>query len=136
MQQDIRSSPNTSRIQLGDGTSFLPGTQHESVKKLIDHVLEHGYVILPRLFSEALVEEAKEEVGRLERLEWEGRRREGGRNGFEGFRTRRVSFFPFLLFFSLVLFGGALSSGSSNLLSEVLKAGSDLLTLAGLCISG
>jgi hypothetical protein len=92
MQQDIKSpgSHRSSRIQLGQGTSFLPGTKHESVKELIDHVLEHGYVILPRLFSERLVEEAKEEVGRLEKAEWEGRRREGGRNGFEGFKTRRV----------------------------------------------
>jgi hypothetical protein len=104
MQQDIRSLP-TSRIQLGQGTSFLPGTKHESVKELIDHVLEHGYVILPRLFSEGLVEEVKEEVGRLEKGEWEGRRREGGRNGFEGFRTRRASFPSFSLF-SLVFFGG------------------------------
>ncbi len=36
------------------------------------------------------MEEAKGEVARLERVEWEGRRREGGRNGFEGFKTRRV----------------------------------------------
>ena len=77
MQQDIRSSPPPRRIQLGQGTSFLPGTKHESVKELIDHVLEHGYVILPQLFSEALVEEAKAEAGRLEKGEWEGRRREG-----------------------------------------------------------
>lgn len=92
MQQDIKTPHRSSqnRIQLGRGTSFLPGTKHESVKELIDHVLEHGYVILPRLFSEMLVEEAKGEVARLERVEWEGRRREGGRNGFEGFKTRRV----------------------------------------------
>ncbi|PMD25560.1 phytanoyl-CoA-dioxygenase-like protein [Hyaloscypha hepaticicola] len=93
MQQDIKTpGPHHSptRIQLGAGTTFLPGKKDESVKELIDHVLKHGYVILPRLFSETLVEEAKEEVGRLEKAEWEGRRREGGRNGFEGFRTRRV----------------------------------------------
>jgi hypothetical protein len=96
MQQDIRTPHGfltASRIQLGAGTTFLPGKKDESVKELIDHVLEHGYVILPRLFSESLVEEAKIEVGRLEKVESEGRSREGGRNGFEGFRTRRVSYF-------------------------------------------
>lgn len=115
MQQDIKTpGPHHSptRIQLGAGTTFLPGKKDESVKELIDHVLKHGYVILPRLFSETLVEEAKEEVGRLEEREWEGRRREGGRNGFEGFRTRRVSYFLLFLFcllgllFAVFEFGG------------------------------
>ncbi|QSZ36801.1 hypothetical protein DSL72_006684 [Monilinia vaccinii-corymbosi] len=77
------------RIQIGQGTTFLPGKKDPSVQHLIDHVLENGYVILSNLFTPEQVEIANSEVARLETLE-AGPAAIAGRNNIEGFKTGRV----------------------------------------------
>lgn len=77
------------RVQIGEGTTFLPGKKDLSVQHLIDHVLEHGYVILPNLFTPEQVEIANSEVARLETI-GAGPAAIAGRNSFEGFKTGRV----------------------------------------------
>ncbi|KAF8848230.1 PhyH-domain-containing protein [Acephala macrosclerotiorum] len=86
----LRPSQVSQRVQIGKGTTFLPGKKDPSVAHLIDHVLEHGYVILPNIFTEAQVSAAKEELARLEALESSGPASQGGRNAFEGFETKRI----------------------------------------------
>jgi len=78
------------RIQLGEGTTFLPGSKDPSIAHLVDSVLEHGYVILPSLYTPAQVSLALNELERLEALQTSGPAAQGGRNDFEGFQTRRV----------------------------------------------
>ena len=78
------------RIQLGQGTSFIPGRKSFTVAHHIDHVLEHGYVILPNLYTPHQVSIAKEELARLEKLQNSGPAAKGGRNDFEGFNTGRI----------------------------------------------
>ncbi|KAF2432123.1 phytanoyl-CoA dioxygenase [Tothia fuscella] len=51
----------------------------------IEHVLEHGYVILEDCFSKAEAEDAKKEIRRLS-----GDSPEPGRNPFEGLKTNRI----------------------------------------------
>jgi hypothetical protein len=51
----------------------------------IEHVLEHGYVILPNCFTKDEAREAREEIGRLL-----GDSPAGGRNPFEGLNTNRI----------------------------------------------
>jgi ectoine hydroxylase-related dioxygenase (phytanoyl-CoA dioxygenase family) len=51
----------------------------------IEHVLEHGYVILPDCFTKAEAKEAREEIKRLL-----GDNPLGGRNAFEGINTNRI----------------------------------------------
>ena len=53
----------------------------------IEHVLEHGYVILPNCFTKAEAKEARDEIIRL--LEKDGQAL-GGRNNFEGLNTNRI----------------------------------------------
>lgn len=77
------------RIQLGNGTTFLPGKKDPSISHLIDHVLEHGYVILPSIFTPSQVSAANAELARLDALE-SGPAAKGGRNSFEGFNTKRI----------------------------------------------
>jgi hypothetical protein len=77
-------------VQLGNGTTFLPGKKDPSVAHLIDHVLEHGYVILPRIFTPAQVSHANEELARLQASNTSGPASQGGRIAFEGFKTKRV----------------------------------------------
>lgn len=67
----------------------MPGKKDSSVQHLIDHVLEHGYVILPNIFTPEQVEIANSEVARLETLD-AGPAAVAGRNHFEGFKTGRV----------------------------------------------
>lgn len=86
----IRQPNIEGRIQLGQGTSFLPGAKDSSVAHLIDHVLEHGYVILPSIFTPAQVQAANDEVNRLQASNKSGPASQGGRNAFEGFKTKRV----------------------------------------------
>jgi len=78
------------RIQLGQGTTFLPGKKDHSIQHLIDHVLEHGYVILERIFTREQVDKANAELARLEALQTSGPASKGGRNSFEGFHTKRI----------------------------------------------
>ena len=78
------------RIQLGSGTTFLPGPFDPSIKSLIDHVLEHGYVILPSIYTSSQVSHALAELDRLEAEQTSGPASKGGRNPFEGFNTKRV----------------------------------------------
>ncbi|KAE9378424.1 phytanoyl-CoA-dioxygenase-like protein [Stipitochalara longipes BDJ] len=82
----------SSRVQLGEGTTFLPGKRDPSVAHLISHVLEHGYVILPSLFPPSLVSSALAELDRLQSLptDTSGPASHGGRNPFEGYATKRV----------------------------------------------
>jgi hypothetical protein len=87
-----RANLNT-RMQIGEGTTFLPGKKDPSVAKLIDHVLEHGYVILPSIFTKTEVDNANAELERLEASE-SGPASKGGRNAFEGFQTKRVYSLP------------------------------------------
>lgn len=56
----------------------------------IDHVLKHGYVIIPNAFTKEEVAQAKKELDRLSRADEAGPASAGGRNPFEGFRTRRI----------------------------------------------
>ncbi|ETI24264.1 hypothetical protein G647_03633 [Cladophialophora carrionii CBS 160.54] len=58
-----------------------------SLRADIEHVLEHGYVILPNCFSKAEAKEARDEIVRL--LQKDGRAL-GGRNNFEGLNTNRI----------------------------------------------
>lgn len=51
----------------------------------IEHVLEHGYVIIPNAFSTQDAEAAKAEMLRLS-----GARPKAGRNPFEGLDTNRI----------------------------------------------
>ncbi|TVY73607.1 Uncharacterized protein LSUE1_G005251 [Lachnellula suecica] len=77
-------------IQLGNGTTFIPGKKDPSIEPLIAHVLKHGYVILPSIFTPAQVEAANNEVDRLQSADTSGPASKGGRNAFEGFETKRV----------------------------------------------
>lgn len=56
-----------------------------SLRADIEHVLEHGYVILKNQFSKAEAEEAKAEINRLS-----GKKPLVGRNNFEGLNTNRI----------------------------------------------
>lgn len=86
----IARSTINQRQQIGKGTTFLPGKKDPSVAHLIDHVLEHGYVILPNIFTPAQVSAANAELARLEAAESSGPASQGGRNPFEGFQTKRI----------------------------------------------
>lgn len=77
------------RIQLGEGTTFLPGDKDPSIQSHIDHILEHGYVILPNIYTRAQVLAANEELARLETVQ-AGPASTSGRNNFEGYKTGRV----------------------------------------------
>lgn len=78
------------RIQLGEGTTFLPGKKDPSIQHLIDQVVSNGFVILERLYTPAEVELAKSELARLEASELSGPAARGGRNPFEGLSTKRM----------------------------------------------
>jgi len=85
-----RSNRIHERIQLGSGTTFLPGTKDPSIEHQISHVLEHGYVILPSIFSRTQIDAAKVELERLQASISSGPASQGGRNAFEGFQTKRI----------------------------------------------
>lgn len=51
----------------------------------VEHVLEHGYVIIPDCFTKAEAKEARDEIDRLL-----GEEPLGGRNNFEGLNTNRI----------------------------------------------
>ncbi|KAH8591270.1 phytanoyl-CoA-dioxygenase-like protein [Bisporella sp. PMI_857] len=78
------------RVQLGKGTTFLPGKKDPLIQPLIDHVLEHGYVILPNIYTREQVDMANAELARLETLQSAGPAAQGGRNSFEGLNTKRI----------------------------------------------
>lgn len=86
----LKPSSICNRVQLGDGTTFLPGEKDPSVAHLIDHVLEHGYVILPNLFTSTQVSTAIDELERIQSSDISGPASKGGRNPFEGYKTERV----------------------------------------------
>lgn len=63
----------------------------QKVGPLIEHTLEHGYVIIPNAFTKDEIEEAKRELRRLaEQPTSPGPASAGGRNAFEGYRTNRI----------------------------------------------
>jgi hypothetical protein len=78
------------RVQLGEGTTFLPGKKDPSIQNLIDRVLKDGYVILPSIYNPTQVATAIIELARLEKLESSGPAANAGRNPFEGFNTGRI----------------------------------------------
>ncbi|KAL5583886.1 hypothetical protein FOVSG1_015237 [Fusarium oxysporum f. sp. vasinfectum] len=57
---------------------------------LINSVIENGYIILEKMFTEAEIEEACQELKRLSESDAAGPASSGGRNKFEGFRTHRI----------------------------------------------
>ncbi|KAH7350610.1 hypothetical protein BKA65DRAFT_498668 [Rhexocercosporidium sp. MPI-PUGE-AT-0058] len=85
----LRASSIHDRVQLGEGTTFLPGPKDSSITPLISQVLEHGYVILPKIFTPQQVSLANSELARLSNLS-SGPASKGGRNAFEGFSTKRI----------------------------------------------
>jgi len=73
-------------------TSFFPGPnpEHElpadpKHRANIEHVLEHGYIVLENQFSKEEAEEAKAEMRRMS-----GTKPKKGRNPFEGRDTNRI----------------------------------------------
>lgn len=62
-----------------------PLPSDERTRANIQHVIEHGYVILPNCFTKAEAQEAKNEIDRLS-----GKEPMVGRNGFEGLNTNRI----------------------------------------------
>lgn len=60
------------------------------IQRLIDHTIEHGYVLIPDAFTNADVQEAKAEVARVSASPDAGPAVERGRNTFEGLRTQRI----------------------------------------------
>ncbi|KAH6675555.1 hypothetical protein B0J14DRAFT_561269 [Halenospora varia] len=85
-----RSTTIHDRKQLGKGTTFLPGKRDPSIDHLIAHVEEHGYVILPSIFTKEQVDKANSELARLQAEKSSGPASQGGRNAFEGFKTSRI----------------------------------------------
>ena len=53
-------------------------------------MLEHGYVILPSIFTSSQVSHALSELERLESDPSNGPASQGGRNPFEGYQTKRI----------------------------------------------
>lgn len=51
----------------------------------VEHVLEHGFVVIPDCFTKAEAKEARDEIIRLL-----GQQPLGGRNPFEGLNTNRI----------------------------------------------
>jgi len=86
----LRPTSIHERIQLGKGTTFLPGKKDLSLEHLISHVCTHGYVILPSIYTPTQVSTANTELARLEALQSSGPASKGGRNSFEGFNTNRI----------------------------------------------
>lgn len=60
------------------------------VKKLIEHTIEHGYVIIENAFTKAEVEETKAELARIASSPEAGPAAAHGRNSFEGLKTSRI----------------------------------------------
>ena len=68
--------------------SDIPGHELPSdpvARADIEHVLEHGYVILEDVFSKEKAESSKAEMRRMQ-----GDAPVAGRNSFEGFDTNRI----------------------------------------------
>ena len=53
-------------------------------------MLEHGFVILPSIYTTSQVSHALSELTRLEADPGNGPASQGGRNPFEGFQTKRI----------------------------------------------
>ncbi|CZS92069.1 uncharacterized protein RCO7_00692 [Rhynchosporium graminicola] len=85
----VRASTIHDRVQMGQGTTFLPGPKDASIAHLTDQVLEQGYVILPNIFTPEQVSLANSELARLSAIA-AGPASKGGRNAFEGFSTARI----------------------------------------------
>ncbi|KAH0840658.1 Phytanoyl-CoA dioxygenase family protein [Fonsecaea pedrosoi] len=61
-----------------------------AVRADIEHVLEHGYVVIPNCFSADEAREARDEITRLLHKDSSGQRPLTGRNSFEGLNTNRI----------------------------------------------
>lgn len=62
-----------------------PLPEDPTLRADIEHVLEHGYVVIPNCFTKAEAKEARDEIVRLL-----GHQPLGGRNKFEGINTNRI----------------------------------------------
>lgn len=62
-----------------------PLPEDPTTRAEVEHVLEHGYVIIPDCFTKAEAQEARDEIRRLL-----GQEPLGGRNNFEGLNTNRI----------------------------------------------
>lgn len=60
------------------------------IKTYVDHVNQHGYVIIPNAFSPSQIADAKAELARLSTTPDAGPAVEAGRNPFEGLQTQRI----------------------------------------------
>jgi hypothetical protein len=67
-----------------------PVQDHSRIQGLINHITEHGYVVIPNAFSSEEIEEAKAEVRRLASAPRTGGASLRGRNTFEGLKTQRI----------------------------------------------
>lgn len=77
--------------QVGASRKLYRKAIDPDVQPLIDHAIEHGYVIIENAFTDAEIDEAVEELHRLAGLHnLAGPASSGGRNKFEGFRTQRI----------------------------------------------
>ncbi|KAJ3497584.1 hypothetical protein NLG97_g1788 [Lecanicillium saksenae] len=72
------------------GSEYKQKEALSKVGPLIEHTLEHGYVIIPNAFSKAEIEDAKHELQRLSEQPAPGPASSGGRNAFEGYQTNRI----------------------------------------------
>lgn len=60
------------------------------IQTLIDDTLKNGYVVIPNAFTQAEVVEAKDVLANLSKETEAGPAADGGRNAFEGFKTKRI----------------------------------------------
>lgn len=77
--------------QVGSDKKLFRKPVDPDTQELINSVIKDGYVILESIFTPAEVDEATQELGVLANgADTAGPASVGGRNKFEGFRTRRI----------------------------------------------
>ncbi|KAF4459514.1 phytanoyl- dioxygenase family [Fusarium albosuccineum] len=87
-------APNNTIInnQVGSDKKLFRKQVDPNTQELINTVIKQGYVILENVFTHDEVDEATQELRRLaSEHDTAGPASVGGRNKFEGFRTRRIS---------------------------------------------
>ncbi|CRK09354.1 hypothetical protein BN1723_009052 [Verticillium longisporum] len=93
MSYQPEEPPNNTIINGHTGASAKLYRTHPDpeTQKLIDHVVENGFVVIENAFGDVEINEA---IGEVERLsaspELGGPASTHGRNNFEGFKTRRI----------------------------------------------
>jgi hypothetical protein len=81
----IMASQPPRDFNLFSATSKRPLPTDPKTRADVEHVLEHGYVIIPDVFTKAEAKEARDEIQRLL-----GPTPLVGRNNFEGLNTNRI----------------------------------------------